>query len=77
MLCQEGSYNIIILYHHKSAMHAEIFIITLSACITLKSILLISDTTTFFFILVLYIGDLFNGTAQYDEEKEHFLNLLP
>lgn len=46
MLCQEGSYNIIILYHHKSAMHAEIFIIKLSACITLKSILLISDTTT-------------------------------
>lgn len=30
-----------------------------------------------FGIGLLYIGDLFNGTAQYDEEKEHFLNLLP
>lgn len=26
--------------------------------------------------LVLNIEDLFNGTAQYDEEKEHFLQLL-
>ena len=27
--------------------------------------------------LVFSISDLFNGNAQYDEDKEHFLQLLP
>lgn len=37
----------------------------------------VADIRTVYWPPVLFIGDLFNGTAQYDEDKVHALQLIP